>query len=228
MKYDLYTYVYNDEDMLPFFLKYYSFVDRMTFIESGSTDSTREILESFAQQPESPTIRVIETGITWWDHNRLHEYKNTVWKDSKMDYILFPDVDEIFYHPAGLKRFIEDVRSDIFEMDGYEMVSDSFPQDLLSVNMGVYSHMYNKSTIFKPGIDITFLNAHVRCSSSQNVCLGGIKLLHYRNCGIEQMKKRRDREAARLPKNCKYRSFPANAEIQKRHKYLKDNAIKVI
>jgi glycosyltransferase involved in cell wall biosynthesis len=201
-KYDLYTYTFNDEDILPFFLDYYKWVDRMTFIDSGSTDRTLQILEKFAED-EYPLIRIINTGLTFWNQEVLHEYRNIAWKDSKMDLILFPDCDEIFYIESGIREYLEATNYDIYEMDGYEMVSDIFPKKLPITNIktGFYHHVFNKSTIFSPKCDIVFLNAHIRCSTSEKVDMSGhIKLLHYRSMGLESCLKRNKRMADRLPK----------------------------
>jgi glycosyltransferase involved in cell wall biosynthesis len=228
-KLELYTFIYNDQDFLPFFLKYYSFVDRMTFIDSGSTDDTLKILNKFAT-PSNPVIRITQTGLETWDQDILHEYRNFIWKDTKHDIVMLPDCDEIFYHPE-LINYLNNRTTDIFEMDGYEMVSNRFPakgSDILNIKTGVYHHIYNKSTIFNPKIEISFLNAHIRYSPCANIDMGGIKLLHYRNLGIDFMKKRRDREQSRLPKKCNWRQVHSDSEIKQRHSELMEKAIKVI
>ena len=225
---DLYTVIYNDEDFLPYFLEYYSFVDRMTFIDSNSTDRTIQILKDFATA-DHPNVRLIQSGATWWDWNLLHPYRNHIWKDSEMDIILFPDCDEIFYHPSGLRWYLENTDYDVYEMQGFEMVAPRLPDgSILKVNKGVPFQVYNKFTIFKNGIDIKFPSAHTYCSPSPSVCKGEIKLLHYRNLGIELMKKRRDREKARLSKNFKYRAAHTDKEIKERFEKLTKEAVKVI
>jgi len=220
---DLYAFIYNDEDILPYFLSYYSFVKTMTFIDSGSDDNTLKILKSF-----NGDIRITQTGLKWWDHNELHIYKNEIWKDSKADLVFFPDVDEIFYRP-DLVEFLAERKNDIYEMQGFEMVSDGMPKEsLLEFKEGVPFQMYNKSTIFNPRINIYFPNAHIRYSLVTNVSIGDIKLLHYRSLGIDMMKKRRDRERDRLPVTFKERSIHTDKELELRHEYLIKNATKVI
>lgn len=228
-KLDLYTFIYNDEDMLPFFLDYYSFVDRITFIDSGSSDKSLLIIKQFAV-PSAPTVRICQTGLEWWDHEVLHEYRNNIWRDSNYDLVLFPDCDEVFYHSTGLRNFLEETNNDVYAMEGYEMVGE-FPKQgmkLTDIRKGVPFYPYNKSTIFNPKIDIYFPNAHLRYAKTTNIDLGRIKLLHYRNLGIEYMKFRIAREKSRLPKDCKYRSFHSEAEIKARYKNLTDNARTVI
>ena len=214
---DLYTFTYNDEDMLPFFLDYYKFVDRMTFIDSGSTDKTIKILTEFATC-NNPEIRITHTGYSWWNDKELHEYRNFIWRDSKFDLIFFPDCDEIFYHPK-LINYLNDTCFDVYEMDGFEMVSRDFPKSgtkITDIKTGFYHHMYNKSTIFRPIKQMSFLNAHVRFSDTANVNMGGIYLLHYRSLGIQMMMKRRDRFQKRTPKN--YLQLMTDEQIRRAHR----------
>jgi hypothetical protein len=228
-KYDLYTYVYNDEDILPYFLRYYSWVDRMTFIDSGSTDNTLEILDRFSDENDCQ-VRLINTGLTYWNQEILHEYRNYIWKDSKYDLILFPDCDELFYCPEGIQKYLNRTKYDIYEMDGYEMVGSGLPKkELTDIKTGFAHHVFNKSTIFSPKVDIRFLNAHIRCSPSVNVDMSGtIKLLHYRSLGIPLMLKRNKRMADRLPKG--YNGHHAEKEefLVKRFNEWKNKSYKVI
>jgi len=224
---DLYVFTYNDADLLPFFLDYYKFVNTMTFLDSGSDDGSLEILRKFAT-PDHPEINLIETGATWWDLHYLFHMKNNIWRKSKADLVFFPDLDEIFYHP-DLVKFLNESNNDIYEMTGYEMVSDGLPKNsLLEIKDGVYFQMYNKSTIFKPNIGMQFLNSHVRYCRTDNVSIGEIQLLHYRNLGIDMMLKRRDREKNRLPKGFKERTAMSDKEVIDRFNSLKQQAIKVI
>jgi len=227
VKLDLYTFIFNDEDILPYFLDYYSFVDRMNFIDSGSTDKTHEILKDFSDNYEG-LVTVYQTGLTWWDHEVLHSYRNNIWRNSRADYVLFPDCDEFFYHKMGLKEYLQESENDLFHMQGFEMVGHLPKGKITEVKRGVPYFMYNKATIFNPKIDIYFPNAHLVCSPTANVNLGELKLLHYRNMGVPLMIKRIERERSRLPANCSYRAFHSDEQLKKRYNELMKNAIDVI
>ena len=226
-KIDLYTFIYNDEDFLPFFLDYYSFVDSLTFIDSGSTDNSLNIIKKWAI-PSHPLVRVAQTGLTWWDHDTLHEFRNEIWKDSRADIVFFPDCDEIFFHP-DMKNFLDNSIFDIFEMDGYEMVWPEMPpagSSILQVNTGVPFHIYDKSTIFNPRVEIEFLNAHLRYTRCTNVNIGDIKLLHYRSLGLSYMLKRRDRIKSRTPRG--YIQIDTDQQVKEKHARLMREAKVVI
>jgi hypothetical protein len=172
----------------------------MTFIDSNSEDGTHKILKDFADKVTIP-VQLLQTGANWWDHERLHVYRNEIWKGTDFDLVFFPDCDEIFYHP-NIRQFLEENNFDVYELEGYEMVSEGFPVNgnILTLNKGVQFHWYNKSTLFNPRCNITFPNAHLRSTKSANVNMGEIKLLHYRRISVEMMIKRRDRIKYRIPK----------------------------
>lgn len=195
MKIELYAFTYNDEDILPFFLRHYEpLVDNMTFIDSGSTDKTLELIKKH---------EVIHTCLNWWDWDFLHDLRQNIWRSSVYDLIFFPDVDEFFYHP-DLRRFLETNRYDIYRMEGYQMVARRFPSkgtNILDLNMGVSCSLYNKYTLFDPKADLTFPDAHNVTTTSKDICSFKIKLLHYKYLGIDYLMKRTKSIIDRVPKD---------------------------
>lgn len=223
MKIDLYSYCYNDEDIMPLYLDYYSFVDRMTFLDSGSTDGTLDLIRSNPTQER----RIIQTRLTSYKMEVLQAYKNTIWRTSEFDIVMFPDMDEIFFYEGGLRAMLEKNRYDVYQMEGYEMVSNEFPKGKITdVRTGVRFPVYDKSTIWNPQIDIYFANAHTRECATKNISIGDIKLLHYRNLGVEQMKRRRDILRTRTTKD--YYTTWSDEEIYDRHTQLSAQAKEVI
>ncbi len=218
-KYQLFTYIYNDEDILPFFLDYYKWVDQMTFIDSNSNDRTLDILQEFANTWDGE-LRLIQTACNFYDIELLHEYRNLVWHDSKFDLVLFPDCDEFFYTANGIKNYLDNTKFDIYECEGFEMVCEKMPKigtKITDIKTGVRHHVFNKSTIFNPKIDIEFLNAHLRYSRCKNVDLSGsVKLLHYRSLGLDLVMKRNKRTADRVPKGYRVHKPESDAIIKAR------------
>ena len=222
-KIQLYTIVYNSERILPFFLNYYSFVDKMTFIDSNSTDNTLKLIKDH---------EVVQTGLTWFNSWALHIYKNTIWRKTKTDadIILFPDCDEFFYK-ENLREFLETTDYDFYRLKGYEMVSDAYPAlgtNILDIKTGYECPPFNKYTIFKNGLDIVFPNAHEALCESRNYSDGDIKLLHYRYLGASEMIRRKDilNERTHLPVDSW--DYRANYMLEEELKDMLKKAIIVI
>ena len=199
MKIHLYAFVYNDIDILPFFLKYYTpIVDKMIFYDSASTDGTLDLIKQYNGE-------VRQTGHKIWDWDAGLPLMNNMWKSDKCDYIIFADVDEIYYHP-NLRKLLElnKDRIDIYQMEGFQMVSREFPKlgsNILDINMGIPLPLHNKYRIFNPKCDIEYINAHDIKTSSEKINRFVIKLLHYKYLGIDIMVKRAAKIKARVPAN---------------------------
>lgn len=194
-KIELFTFIYNDKDLLPFFLNHYEpLVDKMTFIDSGSDDGSLDLIKRH---------EVIQTGLTWWNWDVLHKIRQTIWKNSKYDLIFFPDLDEFFYR-KNLNYFLESSDYDIYQLEGFQMVSDKFPKpntDILKINKGIPLPLHSKYTIFNPRADIEFIDAHNIKTSSENISRFEIKLLHYKYLGVANMVRRTKLIQSRVPEN---------------------------
>lgn len=203
-KIDLYTFIYNDAEFIPFFLDYYEKIaDRITFIDSGSTDGSLDLVRKH---------RTYQTGLDWWDWDSLHWMRQNVWKESSYDLIMFPDLDEIFYHP-DLKNFLNNTNYDIYHMQGFQMVSRIFPakgDNILNYKKGIPLPLHNKFMIFKPNADIHFPDAHFINTNSSNVSEFDIKLLHYKFLGAEHMVKRAKTIISRVPSTSHCKNINGN------------------
>ena len=102
MRVHLYSIVWNEEEMLPFFFRHYdSLVDRYVIYDDGSTDRRskcwpRTIAWRCGHSCAPIPIPTVMSG------RILHD---NVWKESRghADWVIITAVDEHLYHPAGLK-----------------------------------------------------------------------------------------------------------------------------
>lgn len=102
MKIDLYTFCWNEMDILPFVVDYWKrFVTHAYVYDNGSTDGSVEYLKQF----DWITVEHFETNGT--DDAKLRDLKNAEWKKSKgkADWVVICDMDEIVYSKDLLKEF---------------------------------------------------------------------------------------------------------------------------
>ena len=189
MKIDLYSMCYNEQMILPFFLRHYEKIaDRMFIYDNMSTDDTARILKAHPQV----VYRSCDTQ-NECRNEALLAIKNEEWKKSSRnsDYVIVVDADEFIYHPSLLALLDKYNASAIecVEMYGYSMVGDQYPpiQDEGQIYdrlfLGVPDSAYNKTSIFAPQkIDIRYdVGAH-SCKGSCGAKMPRqreVKLLHY-------------------------------------------------
>lgn len=103
MRIETITFAYNEEFLLPYYLKHYNFLDKLNiFYDSESTDSTLEILKSNSK-----------TNIIYFKFPNLYDDKirinllNEYYKKSNCDAILNVDVDEfVFCNRINLEKHL--------------------------------------------------------------------------------------------------------------------------
>lgn len=186
----VYTFLYNEEDILPYFLKHYSqFVDKIVVYNNMSTDNSIEILKNWKDCEIE--IREFDTN-NQYDERTLMEFKNNCWKECDSDYVIVCDMDELLYHP-DIKNFIQSRNYvDYYTPSGYHMIGDEVPTDYSKqiydiIKNGTYDVNYGKNVLFKrkdvletnyaPGAHMSSFQGTkrlVNCTTDQ------IKLLHYK------------------------------------------------
>lgn len=192
-----YTLCWNEERMLPFYLRHYEkFCDRIVIYDNMSTDS------SVVLARKHPKVEIRQYGTDQIDERAYLEVKNNAYKEErgKADFVIVGDMDEFFYAPdvPALLERAKRQRSAVICTDGYEMVGDGFPADdgrqiWEIVGTGVPSGSFSKRVCFSPEIDICFAagchhcyprGKNVRTSSSHAF------LLHYRWLGVKYVTER--------------------------------------
>lgn len=209
MKIHVYTMVWNEEAILPYFLRHYGgFADRIVAYDNQSSDRTPEILRD---HPKVETITLDSGGV-------LHEaalmaLRNQVWKGSRgdADWVVIADADEFLYH-EDVRGYLGACRAAGVTMpltQGYEMVGDAFPagtgQIYDEVRAGVIdpSGQYSKLAAFDPGaiVETNYSPGGHFAEPTGRVAHGGrrdLKFLHYRHFGPDYLARRWSLLRARL------------------------------
>jgi len=191
---EVFAICYNEEKIMPFFLKHYSkFCSRAAIFDNHSTDRTVEIIENFAKTFPIQLIPYDTNGTL--DDSVYLSIKNNCWKKSEADYVIVVDSDEFVYH-ENIKKFIIDNPKSIYKPKGYNMVSDIFPtgDDILQTKTGKYASNYSKLALFNPR-EVLEINYQPGCHNASPILTDGcnktitedgeLKLLHYKNLSFE-------------------------------------------
>lgn len=190
MKITLYTFCYNEQEILPYFLKHYStFVDKIVVYNNNSTDNSIQILNDWKDCEIE--IRDYDTN-NQYDEQTLIRLKNNCWKECNSDYVIVCDMDELLYHPNILEFIEKQPLTDYFTPIGYNMVGYEIPTDYTKqiydiIKMGTPDKHNNKNVLFKRN-SITETNYSPGAHTSRfkgtkrliNCMVPELKLLHYK------------------------------------------------
>lgn len=179
---------WNESLFLPYFLNYYSFVDKIIIFDNFSSDNSVEIMKQF----NNVEFTYYNTNEKIRDDIYL-EIKNNVWKSyrTECDWMIIVDIDEIIYHPMGLDKYIQSLPNDIaiLQCTGFEMISPNFllanGQSIFEkCNRGVPLPQLNKCSVINTKLvkEINYLAGAHMCNpiTSGKTLKDTIKLLHYK------------------------------------------------
>lgn len=200
MKIEVYAICYNEEKLLPYFLRHYeSFCDKIVIYDNFSSDSSAEICKKSAKTE----LRRYNSGGQIRDDIYL-EIKDNCWKDSDADWVIVVDIDEFVYHPS-IKSVLEGEKHTIIAPMFFNMFSEDFPttegQIYEEVNMGVPG--FTKWCLFRPD-QFHKMNYEPGCHGANpigNVLVNKgteIKLLHFKHLSLDYVVERNKLFAERL------------------------------
>lgn len=205
-----YAVCWNEEKILPFVFQYYEcFVDRFVFYDNYSNDHSESIIRSHRN------AEIIHFQTDGFDDTKHNDIKNNCWKHSrgKADYVIVCDTDELFYHKDILQALsvLKNEKSSIVKPFGYNMFSNEYPvfssehSIVEQVKRGVRVPMFDKCILFDPHaiVEINYKPGAHECHPWGRVKWyrnEDVKLLHYKNIGLEQLIERNRLYVSRLSK----------------------------
>jgi glycosyltransferase involved in cell wall biosynthesis len=182
MKIEVYVICYNEEVMLPYFLRHYSeFCDRIIVYDNYSTDRTEEI----CKQNPKVEVRKYDSGNQIRDDIYL-QIKNNCWKDSEADWVIVVDMDEFVYH-ENIVGVLESTWATVIEPPMFNMISEKLPKGAGQIYDEVKFGLPGgaKRNMFRPG-EIREINYEPGCHGATpegNIIFEEgtkIKTLHFR------------------------------------------------
>jgi hypothetical protein len=209
----LYSTMRNEEKIIPYFFRHYDkFIDQYYISEDHSTDRTLELLKAH------PKVTLQPIGYDGIDEFIIAKWYSETYKTHSRgiaDWVICADADEFIYHVDIIER-LKNLQVDGVQVvlcAGRQMLADHFPatdgQIYDEIKEGIIDSDYSKCILFQPCIDINFSPgrhwngpdsyAH-RPRITPNAVIfdkEDILNLHYACLGIEYLRERHAKNAAR-------------------------------
>jgi len=207
----IYVVCYNEEFIIPHFLKHYHYATKIFIYDNCSTDNTIFIASN------DPRCEIIHFS-SMFNDTVNQQIKNNCWKyhRDQCDYAIVCDMDEFLWHSNGLYDYLRESKLNkniiysILKVNGINMVSTDKSYKASEflykqINYGYLDNMYSKSNIFCPSdiISMNYLPGSHACSPynhANKILIGGaIILLHFKFIGgLKRLEKRQKEYHARL------------------------------
>lgn len=112
-------------------------------------------------------------------------FRNSVWKDSKSDWVILCDIDEIL---SINSKELEEIDSDAIEFVGYSMIRYNKYSNYRKLTYAIKYNRYNKTCVFKPTIkEMNFqLGQHTCNPTTTKINKGKYKLFHYKKTDVDK------------------------------------------
>ena len=233
MTIEIFAVSFNEERMMSYFLKHYLQYGSVTIFDNYSTDNSVKIAEE-----NGAIVYQFDSGGEFREDILTH-IRNICWKESKADWVIITDIDELVYHP-NLGKVLESIKETVVLPRMFNMYSDEFPttqgQIYDEVKYGV--EFNSKPCLFKPS-EIKEMNFEPGCHYATPE--GNYKLnftspiinLHFKNLSIDYVVERNaflnSRQAAiNKENNWNWHLSVTKEETTKNFEEAKRRLIKVI
>lgn len=207
MSIHLYAACWNEERIIPFFLRHYEpLVDRIVIYDDGSTDRSVELLRASPKVEVRPFKRAAESYLD--AHLILFE---SCWQESRghADWVCLVDLDEFLFHPDWDLYLAaqKDAGVTLIKAVGYDMVSEDFPPADAALatllTRGQRSHTLDKTALFDPDAieQINHIVGRHLCYPVGRVvplAKHGMQLRHFKTLGLDYVLARTHALAGRV------------------------------
>ncbi len=183
----VFSIVWNEEKLLPYFLRHYeTFADKIFIVNDHSTDRTAEIATAH------PKVTLLDfpygNGLHQADFSQCFEDFYKRFSRGAADWVMCVDGDELIYRRdmRGTLKAQREHGVRALKTTGYQMVSKDFPttegQIYDQIKTGVRSRGYDKPVVFDPELDVKLGDGRHTIQLPEGVSAGRAQLLllHYR------------------------------------------------
>lgn len=231
----VYSIMWNEEFMLPYFLRHYNlFADRIFIINDHSSDKTLEI----AKKNKKVTILPFNynRGLHEDDFNDCFEKTYKKYSRGRADWVMCVDADEFVYNQdiiGNLKRQRgRGVR--IIRTTGFIMVSKKLPRGNGQIyeicREGVRYRGWDKPVVFDPALNVAFEHGrhNIKPLPGTKPVKGKLALLHYRYLSRSYFLKRSLATFTRTPSLKRYKKYRIAKGLKFYEEAIKKDLQKVI
>ncbi|HHP7242332.1 MAG TPA: glycosyltransferase family 2 protein [Cyclobacteriaceae bacterium] len=208
LKIHLYTFCYNEERIIPYFLSHYlSFVEKIIVLDNHSSDASVALF----QKHRNIFIKRYNSNNQYREDIKQN-LSNSIWKKSRgyADFVIVCDIDEILYHPrlSVILSTMKNKGYTVLKPYGFDMISNNFPTTKKNIydeiKEGKRDRMFDKIALFNPdAIKETnyYPGAHAAIPEGKVKIYKNdpeLKLLHYRYLGIDYILDKHKSRAERM------------------------------
>ncbi len=194
----IYTFTYNNADILPFVIDYWkSYATKVIVYDNMSTDGTINLL----QQYDWIELQQYDTH-NKYDIDKINQIKQKCISNSKLlkniDYALICDIDEVLRYTNDLDKVLNEgiVNKSNVNLNYYEVLFDKFPnyqQDILLQNFTEFAAVESQH-ISKKSIKPVLINLHASNSKSYI----NLDMLHLKFLSLQYLLSRQKQKLRRV------------------------------
>lgn len=244
MKVRVYTVAWNEERILPHFLRHYGrLAERIVVYDNGSDDATPDLVRAHPRAE----LRTLDTGGVLHDGVKA-DLLSSCYREvgGLADWVIAVDCDEFLFHPR-LPEVLSGYRArgvTLPRIRGYSMVTDdpvpdpaAFPGLLCDRYVrGAPNPNFDKRCVFHPSVDIHFAVGQHHCAPTGPVVespSAELKLLHYKHFAVDYVVERYRQLRPRLSrfnreKKLGFHYRESRRRIQRSHDRYRANAVNVL
>lgn len=195
MKLCVITLCFNEDIILPFFIRHYEqFADRIVFYDGMSTDRTREIISACP----IAELRDLDTGGQLDDGANI-AVKNNAYRSMDGDWFIIVDCDEFLVHPdlRGFLAKCDELNINAVRCEGWNMIGDAVPEGgslIAAMAEGVRDDytiaFFDKLALIRKDADVQFApGAHqFELRNGRRAPGLPVKLLHYKWLSLDYVR----------------------------------------
>jgi len=201
MRLDTFAICYNEEVLLPHFIRYYKQFGEVTIYDNQSTDSSPQIIKDLGANL-----------ITYDSGNEIRDdiylaIKNNCWKKSTANWVIVCDIDEFYYSKKGLLNELESIKESIVKPTGFDMYSNDellFDDDIFTkINKGVPIGFGKLGGLFRPDRikEINYTVGAHNCNPIGDITINdnnNVLFLHYKHINLDYVKNKHEQYYNRL------------------------------